>query len=103
MFAVLRSGEPENHIKGVSVGKALLDAGLSQNCEDSTTDYALTGTTWAGTALTGFRPLSPTDCPVDSRVAAQCLYSLFAGIVHAFGAQHSTASTTLDLPSQSLR
>ena len=48
--------------------------------EPQTTGYALAGTTWAGTALTGFRPLSPTDCPVDSRVAAQCLCSLFADI-----------------------
>ena len=31
-----------------------------------TTDSAVTGTTWAGTALTGFRPVTPGDCPVDS-------------------------------------
>ena len=60
VFAVLRSGEPEKPIKGVSVGKALLDAGLSQNCEDSTSDYAVTGTTWAGTALT-VRTLCPSS------------------------------------------
>ena len=35
-------------------------------CEDSTTDSAVTGTTWAGTALTNFRPVTPGDCPVDS-------------------------------------
>ena len=42
--------------------------------------YRLTlsgGTTWAGTALTSFRLLSPTDCPVDSRVA-ECFRYQFA-------------------------
>ena len=49
-FAVFRSGEREKPIKGVSLGKALLDAGLFQNCEGSTAGYAVTGTTWGGTA-----------------------------------------------------
>ena len=31
-----------------------------------TTDSAVTGTTWAGTALTGFRSVTSGDCPVDS-------------------------------------
>ena len=35
-------------------------------CEDSTINSAVTGTTWAGTALTGFRSVTPGDCPVDS-------------------------------------
>ncbi len=38
--------------------------------------------TWGGTPLTNFRRLFPTDCPVDSRVAAQplteCLLQQFA-------------------------
>ena len=74
-----------------------------KSTEHVTTESAVCGTTWAGTALTNFRPLPLVDCPVDSRAtdAAQCLCSLFAGIrsrwrvatdwmhrcVHAFGAQ----------------
>ncbi len=45
-----------------------------------TSGYAVTETTWAGTALTNFRPLPLVDCPVDSRATAQCLCSLFADV-----------------------
>ena len=40
-----------------------------------TAGYAVAGTTWAGTALTNFRPLPLADCPVDSRAVA-CRHGL---------------------------
>ncbi len=52
-----------------------------KSSERVSTDYALTGTTWAGTALTGFRPLSLVDCPVDSRATVQCFRCQFAIVI----------------------
>ena len=67
--------------QGVSPVKSPLDAGFShKRASMSLPVYAVTGTTWAGTALTSFRLLPLVDCPVDSRATTQCLCSLFADI-----------------------